>query len=163
MTHVGLDNAGIPPGIDDSQNLERYASGGDENAWLYFSKTRYYTNAFVVEDGKVELCFYSRSKLNLKEAFSSCFLKVTFRIEETGLWDEQVSLLPCFRYFLVYQTLDFISFTRYNGFGEDNSRSTMIFNRDLLRRKSRTWRDTSGSSWTRTRGQHPFTLFHEVH
>ena len=57
MTQVGLDNCGIPPGIDDTQNLEYYASGGDENSWLYFSKKRYYTNAFIVEDGKVELCF----------------------------------------------------------------------------------------------------------
>jgi hypothetical protein len=55
------DNSGIPPGIDDTRNLEYYASGGDENAWLYFSKKRYYTNAFIVEDGKVELWFYFRS------------------------------------------------------------------------------------------------------
>ena len=58
MTQVGLDNSGIPPGIDDTRNFERYASGGDENAWLYFSKKRYYTNAFIVEDGKVELSFF---------------------------------------------------------------------------------------------------------
>lgn len=53
MTQVVLDNSGIPPGIDDTQNLQYYASGGDENAWLSFSKKRYYTNAFIVQDGKV--------------------------------------------------------------------------------------------------------------
>ena len=58
MTQVGLANRGIPPGIDDTQNLERYASGGDENAWLYFSKKRYYTNAFIVENGKVRIVFF---------------------------------------------------------------------------------------------------------
>ena len=61
MTQVDLVNRGIPPGIDDTKNLERYASGGDENAWLDFSKKRYYTNAFIVENGKVALRFCSRS------------------------------------------------------------------------------------------------------
>jgi hypothetical protein len=74
MTQVGLDNRGTPPGIDDTKNLERYASGGDENAWLSFSKKKYYTNAFIVEDGKVELCFYSRSNLNFEG--STCFQKL---------------------------------------------------------------------------------------
>ncbi|KAF8804639.1 hypothetical protein BYT27DRAFT_7225274 [Phlegmacium glaucopus] len=55
MPQVGLDNSKTPPGIDDVQNLEYYASGGDENEWLCFSKKRYYTNAFIVEDGKLLL------------------------------------------------------------------------------------------------------------
>lgn len=53
MAQVDLDNSGIPPGINNTRSLEYYASGGDENAWLNFSKKRYYTNAFIVEDGKV--------------------------------------------------------------------------------------------------------------
>lgn len=89
---IMLDNSEIlPPGIDDTRNLECYASGGDENAWLYFSRKKYYTNAFIAEDGKVELWFYSRSNLNLNET-SLSVSKVTFRIEEARLWDEQVRL-----------------------------------------------------------------------
>ena len=34
-------------------NLKRYASGGDENDWLPFTKVKYYTNAFIVKDDKV--------------------------------------------------------------------------------------------------------------
>ena len=100
MTHT----SGIPPGIDDTRNLEYYASGGDENAWLYFSKKKYYTNAFIVEDGKVELFCYSRSNLNLEgNTFFLSIFKVTFRIEEARFWDAQVSPAssPCFRCFLV--------------------------------------------------------------
>lgn len=55
MTRVGLDSNAIPPGIDDMGNIEYYASGGEENAWLYFSTKRYYTNAFIVKDGKVSV------------------------------------------------------------------------------------------------------------
>ena len=73
MTQVGLDNRGIPPGIDETRNLEFYASGGDENAWLNFSKKRYYTNAFIVEDGKVELRFYSRPNLEFEGSTFICF------------------------------------------------------------------------------------------
>jgi hypothetical protein len=74
MTEVGLDNSKIPPGIDDIRSLEYYASGGDENAWLNFSKKKYYTNAFIVEDGKV--FFLHTSLSNLKQfssVFTSCF------------------------------------------------------------------------------------------
>ena len=88
MTQVSLNNSGIPPGIDDTRSLEFYASGGDENTWLYFSEKRNYTNAFIVEDGKVELCFYSPSDLNLKEVLLSS--KDTFRMEEARNWDAQV-------------------------------------------------------------------------
>jgi len=41
-----------PPGLN-YMNLKRYASGGDENDWLPFTKVKYYTNAFIVKDDKV--------------------------------------------------------------------------------------------------------------
>jgi hypothetical protein len=78
-----LDNTGIPPGIDDIHNLERYASGGDENAWLYFSKKKYYTNAFVVEDGKVELWFYS-FQLEFERRPFICFSKLLLGLKKRG-------------------------------------------------------------------------------
>ena len=84
MTQVSLDNNGIPPGIDDTRNLEYYASGGDENTWLYFSEKRNYTNAFIVEDGKVGLCFCSRSDMDLKEVPLS-FSKILLGWKKRGV------------------------------------------------------------------------------
>ena len=91
MTQV---DSKIPPGIDGARNPEYYASGGDENAWLSFSKKKYYTNAFIVEDGKVkELLSLSLTPFGLKETFVCLFFfkKVAFRIEEARLWKAQVS------------------------------------------------------------------------
>ena len=85
MAQVDLDNSGIPPGINNTRSLEYYASGGDENAWLNFSKKRYYTNAFIVEDGKVWLYFYSRSNLKLKEELFICFQKILLGLKKRGM------------------------------------------------------------------------------
>jgi 8-oxo-dGTP diphosphatase/2-hydroxy-dATP diphosphatase len=49
--HVDIET---PPGLK-YMNLTYFASGGDENSWLPFTKVKYYTNAFVVKDDKV--CF----------------------------------------------------------------------------------------------------------
>ena len=75
---------GIPPGIDDTRNLECYASGGDENTWLYFSKKRYYTNAFIVEDGKVSIVFYSRFLLEFEGSTFVCFQKLLLGLKKRG-------------------------------------------------------------------------------
>ena len=75
MTQIGqVDNEILPPGIDDIRNIEYYASGGDENSWLYFSKKKYYTNAFIVEDGKVELCVFTQLKWITFYLFSKLLL-----------------------------------------------------------------------------------------
>ena len=57
MPVSGVDNSKTPPGIDDIRNPEYYASGGDENEWLSFSKKKFYTNAFIVQDDKVMFLF----------------------------------------------------------------------------------------------------------
>ena len=72
MTQADLDNSKIPPGIDDIRNPEYYASGGDENPWLCFSRKRYYTNAFIVEDGKVKLLFFF-TPFRFEEKYLSVF------------------------------------------------------------------------------------------
>jgi hypothetical protein len=89
MTEVGLDNSKIPPGIDDIRNLEYYASGGDENAWLNFSNKKYYTNAFIVEDGKV---FFTCLPCQL-EAILICFHKLLLGWKKQG-YGTQKQVLP---------------------------------------------------------------------
>ncbi|KAF4616537.1 hypothetical protein D9613_008716 [Agrocybe pediades] len=50
----------IPPGIPNNENLEYFASGGDDKSWLSFDKIKQYTNAFIVQDGKVLLGYKKR-------------------------------------------------------------------------------------------------------
>ncbi|KAF9566557.1 hypothetical protein CPC08DRAFT_814777 [Agrocybe pediades] len=50
----------IPPGIPNNENLEYFASGGDDRSWLSFDKIKQYTNAFIVQDGKVLLGYKKR-------------------------------------------------------------------------------------------------------
>ncbi|KAF8156826.1 NUDIX hydrolase domain-like protein [Crassisporium funariophilum] len=45
----------VPPGISKEKPLEHYASGGNENPWLSYTKTKYYTNAFIVQNGRLLL------------------------------------------------------------------------------------------------------------
>ncbi|KAF8906735.1 NUDIX hydrolase domain-like protein, partial [Gymnopilus junonius] len=50
----------IPPGISHNENLEFFASGGDEHRWLPYTKVRLYTNAFIVQGGKILLGYKKR-------------------------------------------------------------------------------------------------------
>lgn len=89
MTQVGPIDS-IPPGIDDVGNPEYYASGGDENAWLSFSKKKYYTNAFVVEDGKVLGLLTFRF-----EGSTYLFFKLLLGLKKRGHGkDKQVLFIP---------------------------------------------------------------------
>lgn len=47
----------LPPGVTANSNsqLKHFASGGNENPWLSFDKVKHYTNAFIIQDGKVSL------------------------------------------------------------------------------------------------------------
>ncbi|KAF8067738.1 NUDIX hydrolase domain-like protein [Lyophyllum atratum] len=48
----------IPPGLEG--NLKRVVSGGDDLDWMQFKKSKNYTNAFIVQDGKVLLGYKKR-------------------------------------------------------------------------------------------------------
>lgn len=48
-----------PPGLRYT-DLRYHASGGDHLPWQPFTKVKYYTNAFVVKDGKVLLGYKKR-------------------------------------------------------------------------------------------------------
>lgn len=50
----------IPPGLESNDNLKYFASGGDENPWLSFDRIKHYTNAFIVQNGKVLLGYKKR-------------------------------------------------------------------------------------------------------
>jgi 8-oxo-dGTP diphosphatase/2-hydroxy-dATP diphosphatase len=43
----------LPPGIEGE--LQFFTSGGDDAKWMPFTKQKYYTNAFIVQNGKVGL------------------------------------------------------------------------------------------------------------
>ncbi|GLB39079.1 putative NUDIX domain containing protein [Lyophyllum shimeji] len=47
-----------PPGIDG--NLKHVVSGGDDAEWMPFETRKLYTNAFIVQDGKVLLGYKKR-------------------------------------------------------------------------------------------------------
>lgn len=47
-----------PPGIEG--NLKHLVSGGDDVDWMPFEKRKYYTNAFIVQNGKVLLGYKKR-------------------------------------------------------------------------------------------------------
>jgi len=44
-----MDATDIPPGLDG--NLVEFVKGGCEFEWKAYTKTRFYTNAFVINDG----------------------------------------------------------------------------------------------------------------
>jgi 8-oxo-dGTP diphosphatase/2-hydroxy-dATP diphosphatase len=43
----------LPPGVNQTGPFKYYAGSGDEHAWFPFTKIKYYTNAFIVQDNKV--------------------------------------------------------------------------------------------------------------
>ena len=86
-------------------NLTYFASGGDENTWLPFTKVKYYTNAFIVKDNKVSfLCSpYSYSPSPLSQVL------LGYKKRGYGLGKYVI------RTTLHYTRPDLT--TRYNGFG----------------------------------------------
>jgi len=72
----------LPPGIDG--NLQFFTSGGNAAEWMPFSKRKYYTNAFIVQNGKVGLFF--AQKLN---GFAQPYPDST-GVQETGIWKTYV-------------------------------------------------------------------------
>jgi 8-oxo-dGTP diphosphatase / 2-hydroxy-dATP diphosphatase len=46
----------VPPGISEDGTLNVAHSGGHAEQWLLYGKVKLYTNAFVVEDGRVRSC-----------------------------------------------------------------------------------------------------------
>ncbi|KAF8201412.1 NUDIX hydrolase domain-like protein [Pholiota molesta] len=50
----------LPPGVNQTGPFKHYASSGDEHAWFSFTKIKYYTNAFIVQDNKVLLGYKKR-------------------------------------------------------------------------------------------------------
>ena len=100
-----------PPGIDNARNPEYYASGGDENTWLSFSKKKYYTNAFIMEDGKVNVVFTSLFPLTY------LLWKLLLGLKKRGFGKHKQDLSP-FTSFYWHNSDTIFSFIRYNGFGE---------------------------------------------
>jgi len=49
----------VPPKLESYTGLKVYSVGGDNN-WLSFDKTKLYTNAYVISDGKILLGFKKR-------------------------------------------------------------------------------------------------------
>ncbi|KAF9457142.1 NUDIX hydrolase domain-like protein [Collybia nuda] len=54
----GRTQSDSPPGIDGDLNF--YLSGGDDVEWMPFETKKYYTNAFIVQEGKVLLGYKKR-------------------------------------------------------------------------------------------------------
>ncbi|KAF9480952.1 hypothetical protein BDN70DRAFT_856025, partial [Pholiota conissans] len=50
----------LPPGINTTSPFKFYASSGDEKEWLPFTKIKDYTNAFIVQEGKLLLGYKKR-------------------------------------------------------------------------------------------------------
>lgn len=46
-------SANVPPGISEDRTLNVAHSGGRAEQWLPYEKVKLYTNAFLVEDGRV--------------------------------------------------------------------------------------------------------------
>jgi hypothetical protein len=45
----------LPPGIEGE--LQLFTSGGHDVEWMSFTKRKHYTNAFIVQNGKVGFTF----------------------------------------------------------------------------------------------------------
>lgn len=59
MSHIGAHTLSfgavmspVPPKLESYTGLKVHSVGGDEN-WLSFDKTKLYTNAYVISEGKV--------------------------------------------------------------------------------------------------------------
>ena len=46
-------NMPVPPGIKESGNLNAVHNGGHVETWLDYDKVKLYTNAFILEEGRV--------------------------------------------------------------------------------------------------------------
>ncbi|TFK41513.1 NUDIX hydrolase domain-like protein [Crucibulum laeve] len=53
-----MTTSNIPPGLQG--NFTNYTSGGSDGDWLSYKKTKFYTNAFIIQNGKILLGYKKR-------------------------------------------------------------------------------------------------------
>lgn len=139
---MGADGKTIPPGIQG--NPTYVMSGSDDVDWLEIEKVKFYTNAFIVQPGKVRC----NSSQRLPPNAPSCRYSSARRKEDMAFTSTSASL-P--RMFLSPLTMVFLY--RYNGFGVLPLKEQYV-EIDVLAKLSRwevgSWRDIFASCGART-------------
>jgi hypothetical protein len=70
----------LPPGLEG--DLTKVTSGGDDTQWMTFDQTKFYTNAFIIQNGKVG------SFSQVRVSFDKPMYTATPGVQKARFWEK---------------------------------------------------------------------------